>query len=262
MELNSGITIVGSGNVAWHLAHIFKKNNFWINYIVGRNRTTASELANSIQTKYSTKLDDIPDNTNLVLLCISDGVIEEIAHSLKNRNFVVAHTAGSVPLSAISSHVSNAGVFYPFQTFSKQIAETDIEFPICIESSNKTTQSLLTELATTISKIVVQLDSKKRKELHLAGVIANNFTNYLFAEAFNYLNKKEIDSNLLLPIIKQTVKKLEYDEPKNLQTGPARRGNREIINNHLEILGENKDLQDLYKLMSEKILQYYKNNNE
>lgn len=262
MKLISGITIIGSGNVAWHLSHIFQKKNIRVNYIIGRNKKDVTELGESLKTSYSTDFNNIPDNTDLVLLCISDGTIREVSDLIKNKNLKVAHTAGSVALSVFSENFKNAGVFYPFQTFSKHISNIGVNFPVCVEALNAETLNFCMRLAKVITDTVVELDSEKRRELHLSGVIANNFSNFLYTQSFEYLQGKEIDVQLLLPIINQTVNKLKYSSPKNLQTGPALRGSKEVINYHIEMLGNNKDLQDIYKLMSEKISQYYNNNDE
>lgn len=257
MNLKSGITIVGSGNVAWALSHVFSSRNVKINKIVGRNKVLVKELADEIDVPFSYSLEEISQETDLVLLCVSDGAIEKIAEQLKETQIKVAHTAGSVPLSALSKSFPNAGVFYPFQTFTKQIPLEGMEIPVCIEALNPEMTEFLKELASLISCNIVELDSENRRKLHLAGVIANNFSNYLISESFTYLDNSHIDTELLLPILQQTIKKLNYAHPGELQTGPAARGSVEILNNHTEMLANNKDLQDIYKLMSEKILQHY-----
>src|SRR3546814_20031611 len=69
----------------------------------------------------------------------------------------------------------NHGVFYPFQTFSRE-RETDTNgLPCCLEASNSFTATLLESLAKSIGGRIYQAGSAQRKVLHLAGAFACNF---------------------------------------------------------------------------------------
>lgn len=45
--------------------------------------------------------------------------------------------------------------------------------------------------------------------------------------------------------------------PENAQTGPARRGDTNILNLHKSMLKDNRDIQTLYVLLSQSIQQTY-----
>lgn len=262
MEFINGISIIGSGNVAWHLTHLFVRNKVQINALVSRNEKSAANIAQPLKLPFSSDINIIPENTDLILICVADGAIDTVAEMLAGKNIPVAHTAGSVSLEVLSKYHKNAGVFYPFQTFTRDIPLSDSEFPICIEATNSELSALLFKLANYISKKIISLNSEERKHLHLSGILVNNFSNYLYAKAFDYLESKKIESELLLPLIQQTVKKIGYDHPEKLQTGPAARGAKQVIEKHLIMLAGNKELEEIYKLMSNKILQFYNNKNE
>ena len=259
MILNQGISIIGCGNVAWHLAEAFRNSGTKINCIVSRNPDKAKELATHIGTIYSNKLDSIPQNTSLALICISDDAIEEVAKGI-NPEIPVAHTSASIPLSALGSDNKSTGVFYPFQTFTKNVRQGSANFPVFIESESPEMLAVLEKLGNKVSDTVVKMTSEKRKYLHIAGIIVNNFTNYLYGRANDILIEKGINPEYLLPIIHETTAKLEFDHPDKLQTGPARRKNYNVIQSHLELLKGEVEAEELYKFLSTLILNHFNEN--
>lgn len=92
------------------------------------------------------------------------------------------------------------------------------------------------QLAGCLSNNVQEISSEKRKKLHLAGVIANNFTNHLYMMAGKILEEEGLDFNLLKPLIFETAHKVMLLPPYEAQTGPARRGDENILGLHKSLL--------------------------
>lgn len=255
---NHNISIIGSGNVAWHMAFAFKNAGINVNSVIGRNKEKGEALANKIGTAYYSNTAAIPFETSLILICVTDSAIEEIAEKVKEINCTVAHTAGSMPLSAVSRFCRYAGVLYPFQTFTQNIRLGEVKFPVCIEANNSEVLNMLRDLGNRVSNNVIELDSEKRKKLHLSGVLANNFSNYFYSRAFDFLEHSNIDPTLLIPLIQETSNKIYFSIPKELQTGPARRGDKKTIEEHAALLAGDKNLSELYMLLSKNLMEYYK----
>ena len=97
------------------------------------------------------------------------------------------------------------------------------------------------------------MNSAQRKQLHIAAVFACNFSNHMYSIADDLLAKKNIDFSILLPLIRQTVQKLEANSPKEVQTGPAKRKDLQTIKNQINLL-EDDDLRNIYKLITNQIL--------
>ena len=112
------------------------------------------------------------------------------------------------------SNKNNSGVFYPLQTFSKEI-EMDFEnLPICIESNNLNLESDLIELANSITTSVHKLNSEQRKKIHIAAVFACNFSNHMLSISEDIMKEYNMDFSLLKPIIETTFQKLKNNSPK------------------------------------------------
>ena len=85
--------------------------------------------------------------------------------------------------------------------------------------------------------------------MHLAAVLVNNFTNAMYTAADGLLSDK-LDFKLLLPLIQRTTAKLDTMSPARAQTGPAKRGDKNVMKKHLLQLKTQPELQKIYKEMS------------
>ena len=148
------------------------------------------------------------------------------------------------------------GVIYPLQSINK---ESKIDFqniPICVESNNTILEKEIVLLVEKISNHIYIFNAKKRQKLHLAAVIASNFSNYCYFIAKDILKTEKLDFNLLNPLIQYTAKKNLNKNPKKNQTGPAKRGDLKTLQKHLKLIN-NKNYKKIYKLLSESILKEY-----
>jgi predicted short-subunit dehydrogenase-like oxidoreductase (DUF2520 family) len=193
------------------------------------------------------------------VIAVSDDAIESIAQEIVlPENAVLVHTSGSQPLSLLENAVTESiGVFYPLQTFSKNKKVDFKDIPLFIESNIKEVEKLLVEMAKAISKKVVKIDSRQRKALHVAAVFASNFTNHMLRISNDILKTHKLDSELLKPLIAETITKALAIGPEDAQTGPARRGDLELLDNHYAFLEEDEDVAEIYKLVSQHILDQY-----
>ena len=163
IEMNKRIVVVGSGNVATHLALALYKKGYDILQVYSRQLANAETLANRVGGVAVDNIADIVDDADFYFISVKDDAIADIVSSLKiqNPDAVVAHTAGSVPLSVLSLKVAHSAVFYPMQTFTKS-RELDFSvIPCFIEASDAETFSKIKVVAGSISNRVVEADSAR-----------------------------------------------------------------------------------------------------
>ena len=112
-------------------------------------------------------------------------------------------------------------------------------------------------LARAISKKVSKITSEERKALHVAAVIASNFTNHMLTLSKKVLEQNSLSFELMKPLILETIQKSLSVGPESAQTGPARRGDLEILDKHIDFLQEHETLTEIYKLISQHIIDTY-----
>jgi hypothetical protein len=108
-------------------------------------------------------------------------------------------------------------------------------------------------MAGSLSSMVYHRTCEERNKLHLAAVIAANFSNHMYHLAADYLNSEGLGFEMLRPIIRETAEKVMTLTPRNAQTGPARRQDKATMDSHLELMKRNQELQNLYTFVSESI---------
>ena len=250
MNSIKNISIVGSGNVAFHLGNALKNSGINIDYICSRNEIESISLAKKLNAKETLDLQQL-SKSDMVLLCVPDDIVYEFINKIPNTS--CAYTSGSIELTKVES--KNIGVFYPLQTFRKKDKIEIEKVPIFVEATNEVFQNQLIELAKKISNNVSIVNSEERKKYHLSAVFLNNFTNHLL-----YLSQKEADKNglkwdNLLPLLEETFKKNLTSNPFDNQTGPARRNDLITIEKHLSMLeGKSKEI---YQIITESIKSTY-----
>jgi len=131
------------------------------------------------------------------------------------------------------------------------------ETPVFIESENSATDKVLSEMARAITRKVYKVTSKDRKALHIAAVFASNFTNHMLTLSKEIMKKNKLDFDVMKPLIAETINKAFALGPENSQTGPAKRGDLEILDNHLEFLKHNEEVAEIYRVISQHIVDRY-----
>jgi predicted short-subunit dehydrogenase-like oxidoreductase (DUF2520 family) len=256
MSLN--FCFIGAGNLATHLSKAFQNKGFNILQIYSRTEKSAKELADVLSVKYTTSVNEINENADIYFVAIKDSAVAEVLSQIKFNNKFVVHCSGSLPLSAIEDFSENTGVFYPLQTFSKKREVDFDEISVFIESNSLKNKETLLHIANSISKSVSEINSEKRKMLHISAVFACNFVNHFYTIAAEILKSKDISFDVLKPLILETALKVQELAPGKAQTGPAVRFDENIISAHLQALNDFDEYRQLYISVSKSIFEHYK----
>ncbi|MES2557448.1 MAG: DUF2520 domain-containing protein [Bacteroidota bacterium] len=253
MRTISSISVVGTGNVAFHLATGLLKAGIHIQSCWSRTPEKAAEFAALVQCNVASTIEDLA-GSDLILCAVSDDALPLLIPQLSAIAPVIA-TSGTVDVLPLSTNFP-AGVFYPLQTFSASRAVDLASVPIFVETSSSEFTHALLELGNKISRTVTELPWEKRVQLHLAAVFVNNFTNHLIDIAQQQLTQADLSFDWLKPLLLETVEKLNDQTAYTAQTGPARRADLTTIERHMAMLPPEQAA--IYQLLSSSIQQRYK----
>jgi predicted short-subunit dehydrogenase-like oxidoreductase (DUF2520 family) len=261
MHSRRKIAIIGCGNMAWHIAKQLSKTCDL--YVYNHKANPAlTEFKTKFKAYTSASIKKIIPGADAYFVCVNDGsiptVLKTISYLPGNSSILI--TSGSFDLSETKTKLKNISIFYPLQTFSKDDKIKWKETPIILELKNQVAFLRAKSICDLFSKQIIQLDRQQRLHLHLAAVLVNNFTNSLFVAAEKIVRsaKKDLDIHILLPLIKQGTRKLKNLNPKVAQTGPAKRKDKIVMQKHLDLLGKDKELKQVYILMSDLIAKQQK----
>lgn len=252
---DTSVAFIGAGNLATNLAKALYRKGFRIVQVYSRTEESAQALAQAVEAEYTTDLSAVTDCAQLYIVSLKDAAFVQLLPQIvagKGKGLWV-HTGGSIPMSVWEGKVSRYGVFYPLQTFSKQREVCFRQIPVFIESNSAEDMRLLKDIAASLSESVYEADSEQRKSLHLAAVFTCNFTNHMYALAADLLKKYRLPFEVMLPLIDETAGKVHLLEPHLAQTGPAVRYDENVIHNHLQMLADEPEMQEIYGLISKNI---------
>ena len=252
------VVIIGSGNTATVLGTGILEAGHEVLQVISRQETHAARLAADLHCGYATAWSDIDRTGELYLAALSDDALYGLGGSLSLAGKLVVHTAGTVPKAVLRPVSENSGVLYPLQSLRKEIRPFP-EFPLLIDALQESDRVIIAGFARTISRQVREADDAERLTLHLCAAMVNNFSNYLYTRAADFCREEGTDFSLLLPIIRETAGRLSHFPPRDVQTGPAMRGDRSSIERHLNLLSNHDDLKELYSLFTKQIEAYYRN---
>lgn len=247
------VVIIGTGNVAKFLFEVISAHpQLILVQVVGRNIKALNYFKEQTDVRIDFRELKAAD---IYILAVKDEAIVAVSRELNIQDGLLVHTSGSIAIEALPEKVRR-GVFYPLQTFSGVSPENSENIPFCVEAENEKDTTLLEYLASCISNNVHRISSEKRKQLHLAAVFANNFTNHMYFLASDICAEHEVPFELLKPLISETFEKIKHQTPFDAQTGPARRNDLKTLQEHLLLLKESRQ-KKVYTLLSESIQETY-----
>jgi predicted short-subunit dehydrogenase-like oxidoreductase (DUF2520 family) len=256
------IVIIGSGNVAFHLIKAFSLKGINIMQILGRNKETTENLSRTFKIPGITNKHELNSDADLYILAVQDDQIHKTALDLGLKDQLLVHTSGFSPLDLLDGTSTRTGVIWPLQTLTSGKKVDYRRIPIFIEGSSDGIEKDLSQFASLVSDKVVVARTAVRQQIHLAAVIASNFTNHLYEISASILEKNGIPFSVLAPLINETAEKAARGHPSGSQTGPAMRRDMKVIGEHLELLGDEPAFREIYRLISENITHHHTKTNE
>lgn len=249
------IVMIGAGNVATHLGLAFQAKGHEVVQVYSRTMESASALASRLGADALTSLDEVCRDADIYLVALKDDALLNLIPSIvKGREGALfAHTAGSVGMDVWKGYAARCGVLYPMQTFSKARAVDFNSVSFFVEASGNEELEVLKDLALSLSPKVYEATSAQRSYLHMAAVFACNFTNHMYALSERLLEKNGLPFDAMLPLIDETARKVHELSPRKAQTGPAVRGDENVMGKHLDMLADDEEIKEIYRIISNSI---------
>lgn len=260
MSAQPFVSMIGAGNLAWHLAPALDNAGFVVREVYSRTPANAEMLTERLyQAEVVSSLNFSNSPASVFFLAVADDALLPLVRELVlPEEAILVHVSGSQPLEVLEyAATEHLGVFYPLQTFSRQKRIDFATLPIFIESRTDVAEKALFKIARALSSEVHKIGSAQRLALHVSAVMASNFTNHMLWMAQRVMQYNDLEYRWLHPLITETVQKSLQLGPETAQTGPARRGDLETLDKHLQFLADQPDFADIYQQISQHILNTY-----
>ena len=263
------ITLIGSGNVAtWMAQRLQGSPRFPITQVYSRTLANARVLADLCGAEAIDNIKELNSDNQIFIFAIADKAYDEVLPQLPFRLPMAFMTSGTVSCQCLKDYAEHYGVIYPLQTFTKSQDMRALEVPLCLDGPMREptlpsvgnnfpqgcgdSYQLMRELARELSPLCYEVSESQRAQMHVAAVFACNFSNAMCQIAYKLLKEKGLPFEILLPLLRQTVEKVSQMPPAEAQTGPAARGDFNVMQKQMESLDDER-LREIYRMMSETI---------
>jgi predicted short-subunit dehydrogenase-like oxidoreductase (DUF2520 family) len=187
----------------------------------------------------------LADEAGLVLLCVPDSAIAEVARRIEPGPWV-AHVSGATPLRALEPHVHRFSV-HPLQTFSRAGGPEQLDgawAAVTAETADGKTAGFW--LAETLGLLPFELADEARPLYHAGAAIASNYLVTLHEVAAELFRAAGTPPDALVPLMRRTI------ENGFELTGPIERGDWETVDAHRRaIRAARPELEPLYDVLAE-----------
>jgi hypothetical protein len=245
--------VIGCGNVAWHYSKMWMQAGHECLFGFSRNAEHFNSNMSDLGIGYL-PYSDWSVKPDVVLVAVPDDQIIEVARSI-DPNITIIVPSGSFDMSSVEN--PHKIVIWGIYSFLHGRELDYRKIPFCVESSSEKSKEQLQKLMAPWQSQLYLTNSSQRTTAHLAAVMTNNFTTALYQIAFEILEKEQLPSELLIATIQQLAEKLSTEHPKNLQTGPAKRNDLNTINKHMNLLNDEPNQHEVYRVLSNIILTKY-----
>jgi len=184
------------------------------------------------------------DEPELVLLCVPDAAIAEVAASLEPGPWV-AHVSGATPLAALAPHARRFSV-HPLQTFTLGRGPEQLDGAwAAVTAENEEALAVGRELAETLGLRPFELADSERTLYHAGAVFASNYIVTLQRAASLLFESAGAPPAALEPLMRRTI------ENGFELTGPISRGDWTTVDAHRAAIHEHRaELDDLYETLA------------
>lgn len=259
------IAIIGAGAVGTTLARAFNARGHRIEAVVSRDTEDARALADRVEAPVAgTTVEVLPATVRLVLICVPDDAIVDVAQDLADCDHpwsetVVGHTSGATR-AAVLDPVGQEGAatmsVHPMQTFTPETSPEALKGIVVGVEGEDRAVDVGVALAEALGARPVRLTPDEKARYHCAGVLASNGLVALMGVVEEVMGADDESfpdrgADLIGPLVEQTWSNLKRDRPENVLTGPVMRGDLDTVQAHLEALrDETPHLIPVYTALS------------
>jgi predicted short-subunit dehydrogenase-like oxidoreductase (DUF2520 family) len=210
--------------------------------VIGRGRV-GSAVAARLEERGVALRDD---GAELVLLCVPDAVIRDVARDLIPGPGWIAHVSGGTPLAALDPHERRFGL-HPLQTFTRARGPEQLDGAFAaVTAETPEARERGFELARLLGLKPFELADDARLLYHAGAAIASNYLVTLHRVASELFRSAGAPPEALVPLMQRTI------ENGFELTGPIERGDWETVEAHREAIRATRpDLEPLYDVLAE-----------
>ena len=233
--------IIGGGRAAWAFGSTWRRVGWPVVGIALRSESAIPRLLRiplrSIQ--------ELANETDLILIAVSDRSIEEVAASIPSTNSIIFHPSG------IRTSVRSGFSLHPLKALPPVGEPSDLRGALLVfEGAHRGVAECIADSAGARFAAILP---QQKVLYHAAAVFGSNYVAALLdvAEALIGIDHARED---IAALAESAIDNWRRHADARRFTGPAARGDREVVERHLQALQQDPQLAELYRILAERIL--------
>ncbi len=213
------VTIVGRGRAGGSFARALRDTGVHVEILAGRAGATDPIQASG---------------ADLVLLCVPDGVIDEVAASIASSDAVIAHVSGATTLAPLRTHHERVASIHPL------IALPNAERGGALLRAGATFavagDPIAAELVEHLGGTAVTVSDQQRAIYHATAAVAANHLVALTGQVERLATQIGVPVAAYLDLMQGALDAVRAEGAAAALTGPVMRGDWDTIEQHLSAL--------------------------
>lgn len=237
--------ILGGGRAAWAFGSAWKRIGWPVSGVWLRDESH-SHIAELLQTSRM-DMADLARESELLLVAVSDRAIQDVAASIPETEALVFHASGAL--------LSVRGGFslHPLKALPPVGVPSDLEHTLLVfEGDHRRTGKLI---AAAVGARFCEVAPEQKALYHAAAVFGANYVAAALEIAQRLMNRSGVDNARedLAALASSAIENWRLHTDAKRFTGPAARGDGEVLQRHLEALRDEPQVAQLYELLAAQI---------
>ncbi len=233
--------IIGGGRAAWTFGSTWRRIGWPLTGIALRSD---SDIAGLLQVP-KRAVAELAVDSELILLAVSDRAIDEVAASIPNTKAVIFHPSG------IATAVRGGFSLHPLKSLPPVGEASDLKGALLVfEGAHRATAERIAEAA---GARFAEIAPQQKVLYHAAAVFGSNYVAALLDIAEGLIGIENAREDLAA-LADSAIRNWRAHSDSRRFTGPAVRGDQEVLQRHLAALADQPQLAEIYRLLAERIL--------
>ncbi len=233
--------IIGGGRAAWAFGSTWRRIGWPLAGIALRSD---DEIARLLQVP-KRAASELAADSELVLIAVSDRAIDEVAASIPKTNAVIFHPSG------IATAVRGGFSLHPLESLPPVGEPSDLKGALLVfEGAHRAVAERIADAA---GARLAEIAPQQKVLYHAAAVFGSNYVAALLDIAQELIGIENAREDLA-KLADSAIRNWRAHADSRRFTGPAARGDQEVLERHLAALADHPQVAEIYRLLAERIL--------
>lgn len=234
--------ILGGGRAAWAYGTAWRRIG-WPLAGVWLRPESKSRLPELLETPRRHVL-DLAAESELLLVAVSDAAVETVVTRIPPTEAIIFHASGALPAP------KGGFALHPLKALPPVGEASDLSDTLLVfQGEHRRTARLV---ATAVGARFAEVTAEQKPLYHAAAVFGANYVAAILDISADMMRRAGL-GDVRGDIVALAQSAIEnwalHDDPKRF-TGPAARGDQEIMSRHLAAIGDDPQVAEIYKLLA------------